>query len=247
MPVPALFTTMTRMEEAKTLAQVRQDLFESDENFCFCTLPLYILAERHPQPDDPYTYRIAGERYGEKGILVFLSPLDAALEKDARNQGGNRYEVMPFEILEPRQCIVHFDGFLSLLMVFGYLASDHGLIPDKSGRQIPLTYDIYEPMDVEEMDGEKVTLGIAPRVTEWFDSFYKKAGIPDYPRIIYDTVNALRIEIETMIGDALERANFVSNDAKFTHCAVYDPLERVWRYVPKEEVGALCATNHPIN
>jgi len=246
MPVPALFTTMTRMEEAKTLAQVRQDLFESDENFCFCTLPLYILAEHHPQPDDPYTYRIAGERYGEKGILVFLSPLDAALEKDARNQGGNRYEVMPFEILEPRQCVVEFDGFLSLLMVFGYAATERGLIPDEAGRQIPLTYNVHEPMNVENMDDEKVTLGISPDITEWFDSFYQKVGILDYPKIIQDGANALPVEIEAMTSDALDRANFASKDAEITHCAAYDPLERAWRFVPRQEVDALCA-NHTIN
>jgi len=221
----------------QTLSEQRQEAYK-DPNLVFCCpLPLYALVEENPRPDEPNYVEVGCMRInGVIGVILCLSPIDAMIERRSYNRDGRRYEVFPYEAVDPRTFIRRHNGWLSLYIVYGYAAHNNKILLSKNGRPAAMLYTLHRAYSPEEIK-EHFHLAISDEVTGWLDELHKKARLPDYQSLVSEQARTSMDELDFMASTALQVGDFMeARGHEVTQCALYDPVESEWRFVSQDDL-----------
>jgi hypothetical protein len=214
------------MNPLLTLAQHRASVSHDDLAFC-ADPPLYTLIERKPRPDEPDYIEISCcKKYGTVGMMVFLSPLDAMVSLHEANQRGRRYELCPFELIDPRPFMKAHHGVLYLFLVYGYAGRDNKLIHEH-GELLPLIK--YMGFQIQDYAHHHFHLRFEPAFTNWLTQQLWQAGLSDYGRINIELTEATLTEIEYLALEAAQASK--RTEGEITQTAFYDSVEQCWRFI----------------
>jgi hypothetical protein len=217
----------------QTLCEQRQEIYKNPGLIFCCPLPLYALAERNPRPDCPDYAEIACERIqGVEGVLLCLSPVDAMIYRAQCNSAGRKYEVFPYEAIDPRIFIQSHDHCLSLYIVYGFEARNNKLLLNREGYPNELIWPIHFKFSPEDIE-EHFCLGFGEGMTGWLDALHRKAGLSDYRSHVHEQADLAMDDLDFAASTALQVAEYMEKDSAqdTTQCAIYDPVESQWRFV----------------
>lgn len=221
------------MSESTSLSEARRAIYENPNLVVCSSLPLYVLAEKRPCVEDPDHIEVACTVVnGATGLVLYLSPLDAMIGCRERNSMGKKYEIFPFEAIDPRDFIRQHGGWLSMYIVFGFAAYDKKLLLDEMGRPSMLLYTIYEKIPPEQIE-DHFHLEFSENMTNWLDRVHRMAGLPDYDNIISEQTRSPMAELDIIASSALQVADYLEEKqcGSLVQCAIYDPVEAEWRFV----------------
>jgi hypothetical protein len=216
-----------------TLSEVRKAAYENP-GLVFCSsLPLYVLAEKQPRPGEPDYVEVACTVVnGVTGMMLYLSPVDAMIGCQLRNRTGRKYEIFPFEAIDPRAFIRKHDGWFSMYVAFGFAAYDNKLMLDRTDHMRTLLYVIYGKFAPEQIE-DHFHLGFGESMMNWLDKIHRVAGLSDYDQLISEQARCSVAELSVIASSALQAADYL--DEKACHglmqCALYDPVEAEWRFI----------------
>ena len=221
------------MSESTSLSEARKAIYQNPDLVICSSLPLYVLAEKQPLPEEPDHIEVACMiANGATGLVLYLSPLDAMIGCRERNSMGQKYEIFPFEAIDPRDFIRQHDGWLSMYVVFGFAAYDNKLLLDEMGHPSMLLYTIYEKIPPEQI-GDHFHLEFSENMTNWLDRVHRVAGLPDYDSIISEQARSSMTELDIIASSALQVADYLEKKKchGLVQCAIYDPVEAEWRFI----------------
>ena len=219
----------------QSLSEQRQEVYKNP-NLALCSsLALYVLVEKTPRPDNPHCVRYGcTELKGAEGILLFVSPLDAVIMCRSFNSEGGKFEVCPFETIDPRRFILNRDCWLSLHLCYGFGAQGGKLILDEYGSPSGLVYRLhlqFKPEDIEE----HIHLGFDKNITGWLERVQRAIGLPDYPSLVHELSRSSMPELELTASTALQAVSYIHLECyeptQPAQCAVFDPVEAQWCFV----------------
>lgn len=199
-------------------------------------MPLYVLAEPRPTRDQPGWIDIGCWKEGDtKGVMAYLSPLDAMIDLYSRNRDGSQYQIFPFEAIDPRAFIKGHDGWLTVYLVYGFAARNNRMVLTDRGEPMPLTLGIHFQIDINATD--HVHLQFSDKLLDWLDRLHLKARIPDHGRVAQEQAEASTIELDRLAQDASQHiAGIGYTTADITHCSIFDPIEQRWQFVSFTEL-----------
>ncbi len=229
------------MSALPSLADIRAQLNDAHDHVFCCALPLYVLLEKRPRPDAPDWVEVGCWKQGEaEGMMVYLSIIDAMIELHSRNRNGSRYQIFPFEAIDPRPFIKGHGGWLTVYLVYGFAAAHDGLLLSDRGEPMSLMQASHFQIDPST---EHFHLAFHDGLLSWLDRLHTTAGIPDYRRIAQEHAEASAAELNDLAQDALRRIERASSRAiESTHCALYDPIEQRWRLIAHADLATSSAT-----
>ena len=103
------------MSAQPSLADIRAQLHDSPDHVFCCKLPLDVLLEKRPRPDAPDWVEVGCWKQGDaEGMMVYLSLIDAMIDLYSRNRESRRYQIFPFEAIDPRPFIKGHEGWLTV-------------------------------------------------------------------------------------------------------------------------------------
>jgi hypothetical protein len=220
----------------RSFSEIRTACMDEDKHSFWMFLPLYILAETRPKPNEPAHVEIACLQYcGRTFMQPFLSPIDAMIYRYYATKAGYRYEVRVFEEISPQPFILK-QGCFQLYIVYGFAARENRVLFGKDGSALPLGKPFELDIPPEAMPHFHVDLD-----TDWIDelnSLHRRADMADYSSIVMDDMaSAPRREVVQHAQDAFSQLEkpgkqIVKDPKDITHCALYDPLLQRWRFSP---------------
>ncbi len=214
-----------------TLAGIRAKLDEAPHHIFHASLPLYILLEKRPRPDNHDWVEVGCWKQGNaEGMMVYLSLIDAMIDLYGRNRNGGRYRIFPFEAIDPRAFIDGHGGWFTVYLVYGFAARGNRLLLNERGEPMSMTHATHFQITPDMADHFHLQFG--DKMVAWLERLHDKAGMPDYGRIVDELAVASSDELNRHAGEALQRIE--RPDAgrdNITHCGLYDPIEQCWRYV----------------
>lgn len=219
-----------------SLAERRAAARIASDRVIAASLPLYVLAEQHPTRDQPGCIEIGCWKEGEaEGVMAYVSPLDAMIDLYSRNRDGGQYQIFPFEAVDPRALIKSHDGWLTVYLVYGFSARGNRFLLNGRGEPIPLTLGTHFQIDIDAAD--QVHLQFSDKLLTWLDRLHQKARIPDHGRVAQEQSEGSATELDRLAQDALLRIAGIDAAAPaITHCGIFDPIERCWRFVSFAEL-----------
>lgn len=162
--------------------------------------------------------------------MVYLSPIDAMIDLYSRNCEGRRYQIFPFEAIDPRPFIKEHESWLTVYLAYGFAARSDGLLPSERAEPMPLMQGMY--FQISPDSAEHFHLQFDDELLTWLDRLHRTAGIPDYGRVAQEHAEASSVELNAMAQDALRQVKAHSGEqTESSHCALYDPIEQCWRLV----------------
>jgi hypothetical protein len=224
--------TLQTLSIPPPLAEQRARFSHDDLAFCTSYL-LYILIERGTRLNDPDWGDIACRKFGgEVRMMVFLSPLDAMVTLTAENRQGHRYEICPFELINPYPFSRKQGDVLRLAFVYGFAAEGGKVLLSKNGSPFPL----LKMMDFGPIpDGQKhFHLLLDENFMDWMNRQLMQAGLTDYGEVNRELSESPLAELEELANDALSQVSggiLRGGDPIIEH-AFFDTLERRWRFIP---------------
>lgn len=196
------------------------------------SLPLYILVEKRPTPDNPHCVEIGcGMQRGVRGMLVYRSLIDAMLERYTRNRHGGNYLIAPFGKIDPSIHLRDHNNRLTVYLAYGFAARGPRLLLNAHGDLCVRTQGSYFDIPPETAHHFHLNFSV-----EWMETLHAKARMHDYDEMVRDLAEASTAEIERLARAALQRIDKPVSDGDSTHCALYDHFERRWRFVANEDV-----------
>lgn len=226
------------MQKSATLAEVKRELATDHQLIIHSSLSLYILADRRPKPDNPDWIEVGCvNKGGAEGMMVHLSPLDALLEAKSRNSKGAKFHVQPFEAIDPRPYIIDHSGWLTLYLVYGFAGRGKRLVINQLGHLQAMIMGMHFQIGPDDLD--HFHLSFSDKLIDYVNTLHGIAGIPDYARIIQDQADSTGQELEVQAQDALLRIEQPAiGEDDITHCAIYDPIDRQWRFASFDDLQA---------
>ncbi len=222
----------------QTLAQ-RQAALNDTHDHAFCTsLPLYALVERNPKPDDPDWAEVAClNAHGVEGMMVYLSPIDAMIDLHSRNREGRRFQLQPFEALNPRPFIEAREGWFTVCPVYGFAARNGRMMLDEDGDLMPLTKSLH--FQVSD-PAQHFHMNIPEDFIASVRQLHRLMDYADYRRVADEMAADSLAELECHAREALEcvEAGETGKDG-ITQCGLYDPIEGRWRIASFADVRAV--------
>jgi hypothetical protein len=95
---------------------------------------LYVLLEKRPRPDAPDWVEVGSWKQGDAdGMMMYLSLIDAMIDLYSRNRESRRYQIFPFEAIDPRPFIKGHEGWLTVYLAYGFAARSDGLLLSEKG------------------------------------------------------------------------------------------------------------------
>ena len=234
---------MTLSAPQPTLA-ARRAAFTHDQLLFCMQLPLTALIERQPSPGTSDLIELACyQREETRGIMVFLSPLDAMIECCQANAHGGRYELMPFELTDPRPFVRKQGGIKRLLrmfLVYGYAANNNALLSKKNGDLMPLLKYLEFKIPRKSLQRfEHFHLDFSPSFHGWINRQLQHAKLFDYGRANKELTESSMTEIALLADGAMKAPKSeIGETSELTQCAFFDVLERRWRFVDYEDPEA---------
>ncbi|MDR1662128.1 MAG: hypothetical protein LBR95_06850 [Azoarcus sp.] len=215
-----------------TLAEQRARFSHDDLAFCTSYL-LYILIEKGIRPDDPDWVEIACQKFGsELRMLVFRSPIDAMVMLIAGNRQGHRYEICPFELLDPRPFMKKHGDVLRLAFVYGFAAEDGKVLSSQNGSPFPL----LEMMNFGPVPdySEHFHLVLDENFMDWMNRQILQAGLTTYGEINRELSESPLAELEQLGNEALAQVSgrVIHGGEPIMEHAFFDTIERHWRFIP---------------
>lgn len=201
------------------------------ERIFHASLPLHILLERRPRPDNPNWVDIGCWRHGNiDGMMVYLSPIDAMIDMYDRNKNGGKFEISPFVSIDPREFIQEHDGWFTVCLVYGFAARANRLVQSEQGHLMPLVSITH--FRISDQMSEHFHLEFGNKTHAWLERLHCSAGIPDYVRVHQDLNMASFFELTKLTSAALERVDSPDRGREnITHAGLYDAVEQTWRFV----------------
>jgi hypothetical protein len=219
-----------------TLAEMRCHLIEDVPYVLRGSIPLYILAEKKPRPDGSTGLLVASNMVGEVwGTLIYLSPLDAAIDGERMNRQGRDFQVRPLESFDPRNNIVADGGFMTLDFVSDFLASGNELIPDENNALRPNAYRVHMLVREEDLQEPPIQFDFDDDMVDLFNDLHRKAGIRDYYQISLDMARETPMALVGMAREALKKARRAKSATLPTQHGVFDPVDMRWRFAERIE------------
>ena len=227
------------MNSAQSFADMRAQIHEVPNHMMCSTLPLYILAEKRPRPGNPDWAEIGCLRQnGAEGVMAYLSPVDAMIDRQDRNRHGGQFEVRPFESINPISLIQANGGWLTVYLVYGYAASNKRLMCDESGGLAPLAQGVSFQIDADST--EHIQLRFGPGVLRWLDRLHVKAGLLDLAQIRQEQEKSPASDALAQAQTAVQRINNPQpKHDEIAQCGLYDPIEQGWRFVDFADLDGL--------
>lgn len=219
-----------RQKSALTHTEVTVRNEPVNEHVFHASLPLYILLESRPRPDNPNWVDIGCWRHGEiEGMMVYLSPLDAMIDLYDRNANGSNYEIYPFVSIDPRDFIQEHGGWFTVCLVYGFAGRDKRLVLTERGNPMPMV-NITHFRISDEMS-QHFHLEFGDSTHAWLDRLHRGAGVPDYSRQIAELEKTSFFELNQIAGEALERIESrESGTDNISSVGIYDSVELRWRF-----------------
>jgi len=217
----------------QTLCEYRKGVYESPDLVFCSSLALYALAEKKPHPGEPNYAELACLRInGVEGVLLCLSPIDAMIQRLKYSADGQKYEVCPYEVADPRIFIRHHDNWLSLHIVYGYGAHNNKVLLDTGGYPCGQIFALHYQFSPENIDSH-FCLNIQEEITSKLNKLHRLAGLPDYWSLVHEQAQSSMPELDVLASTALRVADYIEIDKvqESTQCALYDPVEAKWRFV----------------
>jgi hypothetical protein len=225
-------TTMTRQTPLipPTLLERRARFSHDDLAFCTSCL-LYILIERDTRPPDRVD--IACRKFGsEVRMVVFRSPPDAMVTLIAENRRGHRYEIYPFELLDPRPFMKKHGDVLRLAFVYGFAAEGGKVLFSKDGSP----FQLLEMIDFGPVPdySEHFHLVLNEDFMDWINRKVMLAGLTDYGEINRELSESPLAELEQLGNEALAQVSgrVIHDGEPIMEHAFFDTIERHWRFIP---------------
>jgi len=224
----------------QSLSEQRQEVYKNP-NLALCSsLALWVLVEDFPCPDNPHGVRFGCTKLnGVKGILLYVSPLDAVISCRGFNSKGGKFEVCPFEAVDPRRFILNHDGWLSLYLCCGFVAQGGKLVLDECASPSELIYPLHHQFKPEDIE-EHIHLEFGESVTGWLDRVQRAVGLPDYPSLVYELSRSSMPELDLTASRALQAARYIERECfeptQPTQCAVFDPVESQWCFADTDTI-----------
>ena len=214
-----------------TLAEIRSKAYEAPDHVFCCNLPLYILLEKRPRPDAPDWVEVGCWKQGDaEGMMVYLSLIDAMIDLYSRNRESRRYQIFPFEAIDPRPFIKGHEGWLTVYLAYGFAARSDGLILSERGEPMSLMQGMH--FQISPDSNEHFHLQFGDKLLAWLDQLHHTAGIPDYSRVAREHAECSSAELNSMTQEALRRIKaHIGGQVESSHCGLYDPIEQQWRLV----------------
>ncbi len=214
-----------------TLAEIRTKAHEAPDHVFCCNLPLYVLLEKRPRPDAPDWVEVGCWKQGDaEGMMVYLSLIDAMIDLYSRNREGRRYQIFPFESIDPRPFIKGHEGWLTVYLAYGFAAQHDGLILSERGEPMSLLQGTH--FQISPDSTEHFHLQFGDKLLAWLDRLHATAGIPDYSQVAQEHADSSSAELNAMAQEALHRIEaHGGGQTESSHCALYDPIEQRWRLV----------------
>jgi hypothetical protein len=218
------------MNKQPSLANIRAKAHDAPDHVFCCNLPLYILLEKRPRPDNPGWVEVGCWKQGNaEGMMVYLSLIDAMIDLHDRNRRGGCYQILPFESIDPRVFIDGHGGWFTVYLVYGYAARENRLLLDKRGELMSMTQGTHFRITPDM--NEHFHLQFGEKVLAWLDRLHNAAGMPDYSRVVDELADATSEELDQHTRDALNRIEYPDTGQNdITHCGLYDPVEQRWRF-----------------
>ncbi len=221
------------MKTPTTLSEIREQAVSAPGHVFHSSLPLYILLEKRPKPDNPDWVVIhCLKKNGAEGMVVYLSPLDATIDLHGQHRNGARYQVFPFEAIDSRPYIQAHDNWFTVYLAYGFAAHNKRLMLSERGKVLPLVQGIHFHITSDVMDHFHLRFGDG--VATWIDNLHAKAQMQDYAHIAQQQADSACADINQQACEALTRIEQPiadSNNIDTTHCTLYDPIEQQWRFV----------------
>jgi hypothetical protein len=215
-----------------TLTEQRDRFSHGDLAFSTSCM-LYILIEKGTRPNDPDWVDIACQKFGsEVRMMVFRSPLDAMVALIARNRQRHRYEICPFELLDPHPFIKKHGGVLRLAFVYGFAAEGGKVLFSKDGSPFPLLHMMdFGPIPD---DSEHLHLVLDENFMDWMNLQVIQAGLTDYGDVNRELSESSLAELEQLGNEAFAQVSgrILRNGEPIMEHAFFDTIERRWRFIP---------------
>ena len=162
--------------------------------------------------------------------MVYLSLIDAMIDLYSRNREGRRYQIFPFESIDPRPFIKGHEGWLTVYLAYGFAAQHDGLILSERGEPMSLLQGTH--FQISPDSTEHFHLQFGDKLLAWLDRLHATAGIPDYSQVAQEHADSSSAELNAMAQEALHRIEaHGGGQTESSHCALYDPIEQRWRLV----------------
>ena len=221
----------------QTLSELRKGIYENPDLPMCSSLPLYVIVESNPRPENPNAARFGHlESNGTEGIMLFVSPLDAVIKCREFNKEGGHFGVSPFESYDPRRTIRSQNGWLSMYIFYGFAAHGNKLILNEDGYLSGLSYPLHHQFKVEDVE-EHIHLEFHQHISDWLDRVHRAVGLPDYPSLVYEQAKSSMAELEMIASTALQIAEYTEPDErKPVQCAIYDPVESQWCFADYDTI-----------
>ena len=218
-----------------SLIEQRQEAYENPSLVMRPSLPFYMLVEKAPRSGCPHDVRYGCmELNGVEGILLYVSPLDAVIRCRSFNREGGKFEVCPFEAIDPRRFILSRDCWLSLYICCGFVAQGGKLMLDEYGSPYELIYPLYHQFKPEEIE-EHIHLEFDENVRGWLERVPHIVGLPDYLSLALEQGQSSMPELELTASTALQAVSYIDlncfDPTQPAQCAVFDPVESQWCFV----------------
>lgn len=227
------------MQKISTLADVKTDLKAKHSQILHSSLTLYVLAERRPTPINPDWVDVGClNKNGAVGMMAYLSPLDALLDAAVRNHGGARFEVQPFEAIDPRPFITSHDNWLTVYLAYGFAARGKSLVVGYRGHVQALTTCTHFHIPTETID--HFHLSFSDELIGYINAIHRSAGISDFGRIAEEQAETSLQQLNQQAKEAAGRIKqTVIGHDNISHCALYDPVEQQWCFAGFEDTPDL--------
>jgi hypothetical protein len=221
----------------QTLCEQRQEIYKNPDLPICSSLALYVLAELRPRPDNPNHFVLGCTEVNDvEGIGLFVSPVDAVIRCRVFNSEGGKFEVFPFESIDPRRFIRDHDGWLTLYIAYGFAAHGNKLVLRENGYPSGLIYTTHSKFSLEDIK-EHIHFEFGKSVTNWLDRVHRAVGVPEYPSLVYEQAQSPMAELELLASTALRVAEYTEPDEhKPMQCALFDPVEAQWRFADYDTI-----------
>jgi len=222
----------------QTLSELRKEVYENPDLQMCSSLPLYGLIELVSRPDKPNAVRYGCLELGDvKGILLFVSPVDAIIKCREFNRNGGAFDVFPFEFVNPRGFIRDYDGWLTLYIVYGFAARNNKLLLSKGGDIQVLPFWVHRKFNLEGIE-EHIHFTFPDDLSDWLNRVHRAVALPDYPSLAYEQAKSTMGELEIVASTALQVADYMEGEAhhKPVECAVFDPVESEWCFADYDTI-----------
>ena len=197
-----------------------------------------IIAENNPQPHDPDWAEIGClSRNGVEGMMVYLSPLDAMLDAQARNRDGRHYRVYPFEGIDPRPFVTSHNHWFTLYLAYGFAACGPHLLVSERGEVQALIFGAHFQITPDIAD--HFHLLFTDQLIADIDAVHRAAGLFDYGRMVNELAECTTQDLDQQAEQAMNRIGQVlcGDNEKVTHCALYDTVDQRWRFASFADLG----------